>query len=371
MKKTGQLLKEARESKGISLQEVSIHLKINSRILRSLEEGDKDQLPAKTFLRGFVQSYAQFLKLDGAEILEMFQAEMGTTHPKMITKTSENGMDAQDAPLDKSNSIKTDTNATSGGVIEHVPVVVKSIPTPPASAVVETKKEIPYNQAPLAPSLSMDQKTWSRSMKIGTVVVIILIAGIIFGVVKTIEKYEREATIVKSESELEVLPRTEPEPLQLPLASENSALFQEGEPTHPETLSENSPANINSVVTPEAAKTEKAQNNTAMAGPPVETQNEVKETKTTTTETKPPEPVVNKPQEVIVEALDKVTIEYSIDDKPKSSMVLAAEKVHTFKGDKKLFLGFSDGGSVNIIYNGKDRGVLGNLGKPLQLHFPE
>jgi cytoskeleton protein RodZ len=85
MKKTGQLLKEARETKSVSLQEVSIHLKINTKTLKALELGDVTQLPAKTFLRGFVQSYAQYLKLDLNQIMEVFQEEMGTTHPSMIT----------------------------------------------------------------------------------------------------------------------------------------------------------------------------------------------------------------------------------------------------------------------------------------------
>lgn len=367
MKKTGQLLKEARENKGISLQEVSIHLKISSRILRSLEEGDKDQLPAKTFLRGFVQSYAQFLKLDGGEVLELFQTEMGTTHPKMITKPSDDGMDVQDDSVEKTNSIKTNS---SSGIIEPAPLQTPAPAAVQPIVATEVKKETRYAQAePLAPSLSMDQKTWSRSMKIGTVVVIILIAGIIYGVVKTIEKYEREATIVKSESELEVLPRTEPEPLQLPLASENSNLFQEGTPINPEAISEGSPVNIPPTASQEIAP-DKAQNNVTTATTSTESKNEVKDATTTPTDTKPVE-TVSRPQEVIVEALDKVTIEYSIDDKPKTSMVLTAEKVHTFKGDRKLSLGFSDGGSVNIIYNGKDKGVLGNLGKPLQLSFPE
>lgn len=374
MKKTGQLLKEARENKGISLQEVSIHLKISSRILRSLEEGDKDQLPAKTFLRGFVQSYAQFLKLDGAEVLELFQAEMGTTHPKMITKPSENGMDVQGDLVEKSNTIKTHTpsftNNTSSGVIEPAPL---QTPAPASSSIVttEVKKENPYAaQAPMAPSLSMDQKTWSRSMKVGTLVIIIIIGGIIFGVVKTIEKYEREATIVKSESELEVLPRTEPDPLQLPLASENSNLFQEGVPVNPEAMVDGSSTPTPPISPLDATADKTSKSAVTPPTPTSEFKTEVKEGANPTTETMPVESV-SRPQEVIIEALDKVTIEYSIDGKPKTSMVLTAEKVHTFKGDKKLSLSFSDGGSVNIIYNGKDKGVLGNLGKPLQLNFPE
>ena len=88
-------------------------------------------------------------------------------------------------------------------------------------------------------------------------------------------------------------------------------------------------------------------------------------------ETLNPEPEVSKSQEVIIEALDRVTIEYSIDDKPRATIVLSPEKVHTFKGEKKVSLSFSDGGSINLIHNGKDKGVPGNLGKPLKISFPE
>ena len=64
MKKTGELLKKVREDKGLSLHEIGLSLKINAKILKQIEDGEKDNLPAKTFLRGFVQSYANYLKLD-------------------------------------------------------------------------------------------------------------------------------------------------------------------------------------------------------------------------------------------------------------------------------------------------------------------
>ena len=75
--------------------------------------------------------------------------------------------------------------------------------------------------------------------------------------------------------------------------------------------------------------------------------------------------------EVIVEALDKVTINYSIDGKPSATVNLLPEKVHTFRGEKKITLTVSDGGAVNVIYNGKDKSVLGTLGKPIKLTVPE
>ena len=72
MKITGELLKAERLKKNYSVAEVANSLKLSSRIVVSIEAGDIDELPAKTFIRGFVKSYAQFLKLDSDLILRQF-----------------------------------------------------------------------------------------------------------------------------------------------------------------------------------------------------------------------------------------------------------------------------------------------------------
>ncbi len=60
MKKTGQLLKDKRESANLSLSEVALATKINPKILTAIELGEEKNLPAKTFLKGFLRSYALF-----------------------------------------------------------------------------------------------------------------------------------------------------------------------------------------------------------------------------------------------------------------------------------------------------------------------
>ena len=82
MKEIGQQLKRAREAKNIELGEVSLSVKINTRILRAIEEWDEAHLPPKTFLRGFLYTYASFLGLDSDEILKAFYSEIGSTKPK-------------------------------------------------------------------------------------------------------------------------------------------------------------------------------------------------------------------------------------------------------------------------------------------------
>lgn len=81
MKITGELLKTERVNQGLSIQTVAQALKLNQKMIIALESGDASQLPAKTFIRGFVKSYAQYLKLDPDAVLRQFQEEMGSTSP--------------------------------------------------------------------------------------------------------------------------------------------------------------------------------------------------------------------------------------------------------------------------------------------------
>ena len=84
----------------------------------------------------------------------------------------------------------------------------------------------------------------------------------------------------------------------------------------------------------------------------------------------PPKAKKPVPQEVIVEALDAVEIEFTIDSESKKTVALEAEQLHTFKASARLAIDISDGGAVNIIHNGKDRGVPGDLGKSIKVNFP-
>lgn len=81
MRITGELLKSERVSQGLSVQNVSNALKLTSKIINAIEAGNTSDLPAKTFVRGFVKSYAEFLKLDSDVVLRQFQEEMGSTIP--------------------------------------------------------------------------------------------------------------------------------------------------------------------------------------------------------------------------------------------------------------------------------------------------
>ncbi len=73
--------------------------------------------------------------------------------------------------------------------------------------------------------------------------------------------------------------------------------------------------------------------------------------------------------ELIVEALDAVEIEYSAPNGKVQKIRLSPEQVHTFKSRSGLSIQFSNGGAVNLILNGKDLGIPGDLGKSIKLSY--
>lgn len=60
----GAQLKAARESAGLSLDQVAQQLKLAPRQVKALEEGNFALLPGRTFTRGFLRNYARLLNLD-------------------------------------------------------------------------------------------------------------------------------------------------------------------------------------------------------------------------------------------------------------------------------------------------------------------
>jgi curved DNA-binding protein CbpA len=61
---SGALLKEVRESRGLSLQEIADSTRISLRYLEAIEADAFDALPSATFVRGYVRELARSLSLD-------------------------------------------------------------------------------------------------------------------------------------------------------------------------------------------------------------------------------------------------------------------------------------------------------------------
>lgn len=84
VRQAGQLLREAREARGLSVFEVAQSLKFGVRQIEALEADNYAALPpGTTFLRGFVRGYAKLLKLDPLPLLELLDGRAPSALPEV------------------------------------------------------------------------------------------------------------------------------------------------------------------------------------------------------------------------------------------------------------------------------------------------
>ncbi len=69
----GKYLKNQRESRKISLREVSKNTRVREHILRAIEEDQLDLLPPATYVKGFLLAYARYLRLDPNDVLLRYE----------------------------------------------------------------------------------------------------------------------------------------------------------------------------------------------------------------------------------------------------------------------------------------------------------
>lgn len=79
----GAQLREARRRANLSLEEVAAQLRLDRRTLRALEENEFEHLPAPTFIRGYIRSYARLLGLPPGPILEAYDYQ-GFSPPAIL-----------------------------------------------------------------------------------------------------------------------------------------------------------------------------------------------------------------------------------------------------------------------------------------------
>ncbi len=69
----GKFLRRERESKKVSLRELSKNTRVREQILKAIEEDRYDLLPPRTFVKGFLTAYAKYIGLDTNEILLRYE----------------------------------------------------------------------------------------------------------------------------------------------------------------------------------------------------------------------------------------------------------------------------------------------------------
>ncbi len=73
----GELLSNARKAAGWTVAEVASKLNLTVSAVEFLEQNQFAQLPGTTFARGYIRSYAKLLGLDGAQLAQAFDQQIG------------------------------------------------------------------------------------------------------------------------------------------------------------------------------------------------------------------------------------------------------------------------------------------------------
>lgn len=89
MESFGNILKEARELKNLSIETVVRETSISKQYVEALENEDIDVFPGHTYVIGFIRTYGNYLDIDSSHLIRLFQAKIIQEAPipeKLIVK---------------------------------------------------------------------------------------------------------------------------------------------------------------------------------------------------------------------------------------------------------------------------------------------
>jgi cytoskeletal protein RodZ len=81
MESLGKFLRKERETRNISLEEVSKFTKIKQHHLKAIEEGRPELLPPAPYVKGYLNVYAKYLTLDPKNIVLRYEEYLKSLIP--------------------------------------------------------------------------------------------------------------------------------------------------------------------------------------------------------------------------------------------------------------------------------------------------
>ena len=144
----GNSLREARVRRGIDFAQAELSTKIRGKYLRALEDEQFDVLPAETYVKGFLRTYAEYLGLDGQLYVDEFNSRFvsGEEHEPRVRRS------AARAPQRRHRRIETNVVLVALAVIAIPTVIVisawkassgKPHATPPTTVVTHKTRYAP------------------------------------------------------------------------------------------------------------------------------------------------------------------------------------------------------------------------------------
>lgn len=116
MAELGTRLKEARLSKGYSLDDLQEITKIQKRYLVGIEEGNYSIMPGTFYVRAFIKQYAEAVGLNADELLEEFKGEIPNSQPEDVAQS-----------ISYSSTRRSISSRSSSRMMETMPKVIVAL----------------------------------------------------------------------------------------------------------------------------------------------------------------------------------------------------------------------------------------------------
>lgn len=71
----GEIFKDARKQKGVTLLEAEIATKVRAKYLDAIENSNWNVLPQEVYVRGFIIAYAKYLNIDKEKVFLLYESE--------------------------------------------------------------------------------------------------------------------------------------------------------------------------------------------------------------------------------------------------------------------------------------------------------
>lgn len=84
----GQLFKQTRKYKGVSLEEIAADTRINIKYLKQIENDSFDDSKAQSHIYGFIKNYAKYLDLDTKKVLAIYKRQVKKVEKGIVKKKS-------------------------------------------------------------------------------------------------------------------------------------------------------------------------------------------------------------------------------------------------------------------------------------------
>lgn len=95
----GNRLRQAREAKRVSREEVAAELRLHKKLIAALEEDDDANLPPPAFVVGYLRSYSRLLDLPENEVVEAYERHVRGEDPEIVSRVKDAQVTSRDLPV--------------------------------------------------------------------------------------------------------------------------------------------------------------------------------------------------------------------------------------------------------------------------------